>query len=117
MRLIGAVCAAALFMAVGVQPARGQNWSWLGAAASDNWSNALNWSPFITPSSGTDTTIQFGGTGAFAPNQNIADPFVLNSLQFADTSAIFTLGGQAIRFEADSCRRGRWCRPPGCRRR
>lgn len=103
MRLIGAVCAAALFTAIGAGPARGQTSSWLGGDPNnDNWSSFLNWSPPLAPTSLPDRVIVFGGTGTFAPNQDIADPFVLNSLQFADTSAAFTLGGQAIRFEADS---------------
>jgi autotransporter-associated beta strand protein len=55
--------------------------TWTGAAAPDaNWSNAGNWTGGV-PVSGIDTQVNFS-LGSTDPNQNIANPFLLNQMTF-----------------------------------
>jgi autotransporter-associated beta strand protein len=77
--------------------ARAQS-TWTGLGGDANWSSGANWSGG-TPGSGLTTAVTFAGGTNLNPNQNIANPFVLNSLTFAAGTAPFNLGGNGLRFD------------------
>jgi fibronectin-binding autotransporter adhesin len=76
--------------------------TWTGGGADANWSTAANWAGGIVPVSSVDTAVTFAGTTNLAPNQNLANPFILNSLMFASGAGNFTLGGNGLDFHTNS---------------
>jgi autotransporter-associated beta strand protein len=85
-------------------------YTWDGGGSDPRWSISANWNPDApegAPDSASTTTIVFSGTtnpgtSASPLNQNLASPFVLNSLQFDNsTTAFFYLGGGQLRFVAN----------------
>ena len=93
--LLAAACGA-----VSMAPAAAQTWN--GGGADGNWSTAANWISGTVPVSSMDTAVTFAGTTNLAPNQNIANPLMLNSLTFASGAGSFTLGGSALDFHTSS---------------
>jgi fibronectin-binding autotransporter adhesin len=90
-RIGGAAVVAALFC----QSAAAQTWA--GGGANGNWSTPANWSGG-TPASGAGTALTFGGVAQLATTQDIANPFLLNSLTFQAGAGAFTVGGAELRF-------------------
>jgi hypothetical protein len=75
-------------------------YTWTGAGANSNWSNSANWSTAV-PVSGASTTLDFTGTATAADN-DIADPFTLNSVSFDVTSTVFNMSGGTLNFVSSS---------------
>ncbi len=94
--------AAALGVAlVWCAPARAQVWT--GGGPNPNWSTATNWANGTVPVSGVDTSVTFAGNRNLSPNQDLANPFVLNSLVFNGFgSSPFTLTGNGLDFRTSS---------------
>ena len=67
-----------------------------GGGAGTNWYNANNWVGDVQPVSGTTTAVTFAGTTSLAPLQDIANPFVLNTLTFSPGAGAFVLGGNGL---------------------
>ena len=82
---------------------------WTGSAGDGSWINSTNWSGGC-PQSGTDDTVYFLSTGAYAvsPSNNFSSPipFSLKSLTFNSGAAPVTLGGNAILLDATSANGG-----------
>ena len=78
-------------------------YTWDGGGADNNWSSAPNWNPdTAAPLSASNTTVQLDGSVRTNPSQDIANPFVLNRLEFlggALTSA-FTIGSNQFQYVA-----------------
>src|SRR2546421_7202473 len=78
--------------------------TWSGdASVNQLWNNGANWAG-TAPTSSTATDLVFAGTtntGTLANplNQNIATPFVLNSITFSAGGGSFFLGGQSLQFD------------------
>jgi autotransporter-associated beta strand protein len=89
--------------------ARAATYTWDGGptGGSQLWSTEANWAPDGAPVSSSTTTIVFAGTnnpGTLGSrlNQDLATPFSLNSLLFADTaSTSYYLDGSPLQFEAN----------------
>lgn len=96
LSVLGAV---ALALAGGA-PVKAQTWSGLGFSGS--WADALNWQGIVRPVSSPTTAITFAGTRQTSTQQNLASPFVLNSLSFASGAGAFTVSGNALRFAGSS---------------
>jgi fibronectin-binding autotransporter adhesin len=78
-------------------------WMWTGGGGNVNWSTTGNWNLGSAPTSSSTTDLIFAGstnTGtALVPlNQNIGNPFQLNSLSFASGAGSFFLGGNPLAF-------------------
>jgi fibronectin-binding autotransporter adhesin len=78
-------------------------WTWTGGGGNVNWSTTGNWNLGSAPTSSSTTDLIFAGstnTGtALVPlNQNIGNPFQLNSLSFASGAGSFFLGGNPLAF-------------------
>ncbi len=74
-------------------------YTWDGGGADNNWSNVTNWNPDATVLSASNTLVQLNGTTRTTPIQDIANPFVLNRLEFLNTgTTAFTLGGNQLQF-------------------
>jgi fibronectin-binding autotransporter adhesin len=77
--------------------------TWTGdTSLSQNWSFGLNWG-VTAPTSATTTDLIFAGTTntgtAGTPlNNDIANPFILNSIAFSSSTSSFFLGGNALQF-------------------
>jgi autotransporter-associated beta strand protein len=85
------------YSALSAPPAVAQS-TWTGGSAVDsNWSTAANWSGG-TPVSASTAGVTLAGTTRLTPNQNIANPFSLNSLTFDSTAGSFNLGGNGLNF-------------------
>jgi fibronectin-binding autotransporter adhesin len=98
------VCALVLLSAV--HCAEAGSWTWTGNGGNVNWSTVGNWGG-TAPTSGTATDLTFAGstnTGtALTPlNQNIGNPFQLNTLAFNSTAGSFFLGGNPLAFTGAS---------------
>ena len=78
--------------------ARAATYTWDGGGADNNWSTGANWNPDgSVPVSASNTTVQLDGITRTSPSQDIANPFVLNRLEFLNTgTAAFTLGGSQL---------------------
>ena len=78
--------------------------TWDGGGADNNWSTAANWNPDgSVPVSVSNTIVQFDGATRLTPAQDIANPFVLNRLEFigsAQTTA-FTISSNQLQFVAN----------------
>ena len=81
--------------------------TWSGdASVNQLWSTGLNWAG-VAPTSAVTTDLIFAGTTntgtAGTPlNQNIATPFVLNSITFSAAGGAFFLGGNSLQFDGAS---------------
>jgi autotransporter-associated beta strand protein len=89
-----------------VHCAEAGSWTWTGNGGNVNWSTVGNWGG-TAPTSGTATDLTFAGstnTGtALTPlNQNIGNPFQLNTLAFNSTAGSFFLGGNPLAFTGAS---------------
>lgn len=94
----------ALIFLAALHTAEAAIWTWNGNGGSLNWSTVGNWDEGSAPVSAATTDLVFAGTNntgtAVAPlNQNIATPFLLNSLTFGSSAGSFFLGGGALRFD------------------
>src|SRR5947208_2634277 len=67
------VVAAAL---VGTRSAYAENWT---GNFDSSWSNSSNWAPF-TPASSSNTALTFGAAVNYTSNNNLLNPFTLNSM-------------------------------------
>ena len=72
--------------------------TWDGGGTDNNWSTVENWNPDgSVPTGASDTLIQLDGNVRTSQTQDIADPFVLNRLEFlnngATTPAFYLSGG------------------------
>jgi autotransporter-associated beta strand protein len=82
--------------------------TWSGdASVNQLWSNGANWVGGVAPASAVTTDLIFAGTtntGTMGTplNQNIATPFVLNSITFSAAGGTFFLGGASLRFDGAS---------------
>jgi autotransporter-associated beta strand protein len=75
---------------------------WTGNGANNNWSTAGNWSGGI-PVSGQNTDVEFSSGGSWtSANQNLGNPFTLNTLTVDFGSTVTTLTGNGIQFMKDS---------------
>ncbi len=91
----------AAVLALAALPAPAQ-YTWTGGGTDANWSTAGNWSGGTVPVSSIDAAVAFAGSTNLAPNQNVASPFLLNSLTFAPFAGNFTLGGNGLDFRTNS---------------
>ena len=98
LRRAQAVLAAALGVGAIVTSASATTWSGLGADGA--WSTGGNWVGGIAPVSSNTTAIVFTGGSNSLNAQDLASPFVLNSLTFdSSVSTYFGLQGNPIRFD------------------
>ncbi|HEX8077344.1 MAG TPA: autotransporter-associated beta strand repeat-containing protein, partial [Chthoniobacterales bacterium] len=93
----------AFILLAAIRWAHAGSWTWTGNAGNANWSSTGNWNLGSAPASASTTDIVFSGTNnpgtALVPlNQNLANPFQLNSLSFAGGAGSFFLGGNALAF-------------------
>ena len=58
-------------------------YTWVGGGADGNWTTAANWAAGLVPVSSADAAVAFASSTNLAPNQNLANPFLPNSLSFA----------------------------------
>lgn len=90
--LTGALCLFSM-----VASTHGANLIWNGGAASDNWSDALNWSG--TPFTSGDT-LQFGGGIRLTPVNDLAVDTLIGGIDFTNntfaSTAAFSLSGNRI---------------------
>jgi autotransporter-associated beta strand protein len=99
------LCCALIFLTL-VQASWATIWIWDGNGGNVNWNTAGNWigGPPIS-SSTTDLTFSGNnntGTALIPLNQNIASPFQLNTLSFANGAGSFFLGGNPLAFTGNS---------------
>ena len=80
--------------------------TWNGAGGNVNWITGGNWGGAAPTSANTTDLIFDGntnlGTAGTPLNQNIATPFLLNTLTFNPGAGAFFLGGGALRFDGGS---------------
>jgi autotransporter-associated beta strand protein len=80
---------------------------WDGGGADNNWSSAANWNPDASaPVSASNTVVQVDGANRLSMTQDVANPFILNRLEFnngqsAGVKTPFTLSGSPLQFVAD----------------
>jgi len=92
-----ALCVAIPCVAALYEPAHAQ--TWIGAGG-NNWSTPGNWNAAVPVSGAANLSVTFGGTTGLTPNQNIANPIVLQTVVFANTaSSPFNISGNQIRFD------------------
>src|SRR5262245_31981833 len=70
--------------------------TWTGAA-SHWWNDPANWKGGL-PVSGPATVLTFGASTRLGPNNNLGNPFVLNTLFFDATAPTFQLSGSPLAF-------------------
>jgi hypothetical protein len=73
---------------------------WVGGGATGDWSQASNWTP-STPTSAATTSLLFATNNQINTNQNIANPFILNSLGFDTSAGAFVINSGALQFQAN----------------
>jgi autotransporter-associated beta strand protein len=89
---------ALLVLALRTAAAPGQIWT---GATSANWNVASNWSPGL-PVSGINTALTFGAPGAaLTLNQNLGNPFQLNSITFTSAASNYLINGNALTFSTN----------------
>src|SRR6476660_1752639 len=95
--------AAVLVAAFSASAALATTFTWTGdSSVNQLWSNGANWGG-TAPTSATTTDLIFAGTtntgtSGVPLNNDIANPFVLNSISFSASTSSFFLGGNALRF-------------------
>jgi autotransporter-associated beta strand protein len=77
--------------------------TWTGDSSTNQlWSNGANWGGVAPTSAGTTDLIFAGttnvGTSGLPLNNNIATPFLLNSISFSSGAGAFFLGGNSLQF-------------------
>ncbi len=76
---------------------------WTGnSATSGNWSDAANWGPDGAPVSSNDTALVFTGSSRLTNTQDLASPFILNSLTFDANAGVFVIGGNGLDFRTNA---------------
>src|SRR5438309_365346 len=81
--------------------------TWTGDSSTNQlWSNGANWGG-VAPTSAATTDLIFAGTtntgtSGTPLNQNIATPFVLNTITFNSGGGTFFLGGNSLQFNGAS---------------
>jgi fibronectin-binding autotransporter adhesin len=82
--------------------AQAGTWTWSGNGGNVNWGQAGNWGSGAPTSAATTDLVFTGSTNtgsALTPlNQNVANPFQLNTLTFNSLAGTFFLGGSALSF-------------------
>ncbi len=84
--------------------ARSQTYVWDGGGADPNWTTVTNWTTDLyAPEAGSNTVVRLDGTNRTSSAQNVADPFLLNRLDFLNgpssfVKATFTLSGGQLKF-------------------
>jgi hypothetical protein len=91
------ICTALICGSASLAPAQS---IWTGGAPTGDWNNASNWTPGLPASSAT-TQLTFAGSNNLSTNQNIANPFDLNSLTFDVSAGAFVINSGALRFQAN----------------
>ncbi|MFN2623421.1 MAG: beta strand repeat-containing protein [Chthoniobacterales bacterium] len=96
----------ALIFLAAISCAQAGSWTWNGNGGNGNWSTGANWGG-SAPASSSTTDLTFAGSNntgtALVPlNQNIANPFQLNTLTFGSGAGSFFLGGNALSFTGAS---------------
>lgn len=93
------VCAI-LLAAFTAGTAQAGTYTWDGGGTTSNWSTVENWNPDgSVPVSASDTLVQLDGNVRTSQMQDVADPFVLNRLEFLNngaTTPAFNLSGSAL---------------------
>jgi autotransporter-associated beta strand protein len=77
-----------------------QQFTWNGAADS-NWSNSGNWNTGTVPVSAIGTQLIFGATANAVMTNDVANPFILNSMTFNAGSPAYTLNGNGLDFRTN----------------
>ncbi len=97
--------AAAIVLQTGTVHAQTTNDTWKDGMTG-NWSIGTNWTSGLVPTSGTTTVLTFGNTTTtgYTSTNDIANPFVLNSLTLNNTgTGLITLGSaNQIQFDGTS---------------
>ena len=79
-------------------------YTWDGGGADNNWSSTNNWNPdTAAPLSASNTVVKFDGATRLTPSQDIANPFVLNRLEFIGSSqtTAFTISSNQLQYVAN----------------
>ena len=76
-------------------------WSNTVSLTSD-WSTPACWIGAVVPTAADDANIIFGPSTRTSPNQNIATPFALRSIDFTNTAPAYALGGSSLWFRTTS---------------
>ena len=87
--------ACAVVVVLVVAPAFAQTYTW-NTTSSGNWNTAGNWSPGL-PTSGTATSLNFGGSTTLTATNNMGN-FTLNSLNLNNTAGTTTLSSGTLTF-------------------
>lgn len=96
-RRIGAVAGLATLLLFAMVT-RAATFSWVGSSGS--WSNSGNWGGGAIPPSAPTTSLSFNRpSGTFVAQQDLANPFVLNSISFG--TAAFTISGAPLHLAVD----------------
>lgn len=100
------LCCVVIFLTA-VHVSLGVGWIWNGNGGNGNWGTGGNWIGGVAPTSSSTTDLTFAGTNntgtALIPlNQNIANPFQLNNLNFLSGSGSFFIGGNPFAFTGTS---------------
>jgi autotransporter-associated beta strand protein len=85
------------FVTQTVLTTQAETYTWDGGGTNDNWSTSENWDPDgSVPVSASNTIVQLDGSVRTSQTQDVADPFILNRLEFLNnwtTKSAFTLSG------------------------
>lgn len=95
-----------LLVALSARDSFGATFAW-NSAGTGQWSNGASWAGGVTPPSDPSTDLVFTGNGNIFSQQDVANPFVLNSLNFGSSSSSVQITGLPLRFAADGAT------PPG----
>lgn len=101
-RTLRAVALAGLSATLAAQSASvGATFEWVGLSA--NWSEPSAWMDALVPVSAATTTLRFGGMSAYTATNNLATPFLLNSLHLTSTGTSIALAGteNSLQFTSD----------------
>ncbi|QVL33568.1 hypothetical protein KIH39_06555 [Telmatocola sphagniphila] len=89
---------AGAFLTCGLDQAIAQTYTWNGGGADSNWSTSGNWSSPPPVGGSSSTAIVLNGTTRTTTNQDLGNPFLLNSLALntdgSATSGFVITGGQ-----------------------
>ncbi|QNN24622.1 hypothetical protein HED60_20880 [Planctomycetales bacterium ZRK34] len=106
MRMNKIIVAAAVCLSCSIASAATYTWDG-GDGSSQAWSTDSNWAGDVGPVSASDTRLLFDGasnTGTTANKltNDVADPFLLNILEFSNSNNVaFVLGGSQLQFVND----------------
>ena len=91
-----AISVAALFA---IAPARGQNFTWSGGGADNNWTTPANWEGGVAPSA--NSVLRFGGSTRLTNTNDFATGTQFNGIEFRSGAGAFALSGNAINLGGD----------------